>query len=80
MDTSRHDLPALFRQLGLPDDEPAIWQFIEAHRPLPSTQRLEEAPFWSPAQAAFLREAVEQDSDWSEIVEELDALLRTPGG
>ncbi len=78
MDTSPHTLNTLFAQLGLPSDEEAVWRFIREHHSLTPKLRLEQAEFWSPAQAAFLQEAVEADSDWSEVVDELDALLRLP--
>ncbi|WP_121497412.1 DUF2789 family protein, partial [Pseudomonas aeruginosa] len=32
---------------------------------------LPDAPFWNPAQASFLREALAEDSDWAEQVDEL---------
>jgi hypothetical protein len=65
----------LFRQLGLPDDPTAIDRFIAAHRPLPAGMALCDAPFWTPAQAQFLREQIGQDADWSELVDELAARL-----
>ena len=34
------------------------------------------ADFWNEAQAAFLSEAVAEDSEWCELVDELDCLLR----
>jgi hypothetical protein len=37
---------------------------------------LPQADFWSASQASFLREAVADDSDWCEVVDELDRLLR----
>ena len=75
METPFHRLPDLFRQLGLPDDPAAIDGFIAAHRPLPSGMALCEAPFWTPAQAQFLREQIRQDADWSELVDMLAVRL-----
>ena len=66
----------LFAQLGLPNDDLAIKYFIASHFPLSSDFRLAEAPFWTPAQAAFLREAILQDSDWVEMVDQLSVALR----
>jgi Protein of unknown function (DUF2789) len=66
----------LFAQLGLPNDDLAIKHFIASHAPLHSDFRLPEAPFWSPTQAAFLREAILQDSDWVEMVDQLSVALR----
>ena len=72
MDFHHHSLPNLFAQLGLPVGDAAIEQFIASHRPLPATMPLAEAPFWSPAQAAFLREEWLEDGDWAEVVDELN--------
>lgn len=71
-----HTMQTLFCQLGLDDDERQMTAFIEKHKPLPQTTPLPEAFFWSEAQATFLIEAVEDDSDWCEIVDRLDCLLR----
>jgi hypothetical protein len=68
----------LFAQLGLGSEDHQIRQFISAHSPLPDSTRLADAPFWSPAQASFLREALLQDSDWAEQVDQLNAALRSP--
>ena len=76
MDTSIHTMQTLFCQLGLASDEEQINAFIEKHRPLPRNIALSEADFWNEAQAVFLAEAVEEDSDWCELVDELDCLLR----
>lgn len=76
MDTTGHDLKVLFAQLGLPNDADAIAAFIDEHRPLDPELTLAEASFWQPAQRAFLLEALADDSDWVEAVENLDAMLR----
>ncbi|WP_411727371.1 DUF2789 domain-containing protein [Methyloglobulus sp.] len=76
MDTSIHTVQTLFCQLGLADDQEQINAFIELHRPLPNNINLSEAYFWSETQAVFLTEAIEQDSDWCELVDKLDCLLR----
>jgi hypothetical protein len=75
MENQRHDLASLFAQLGLPSDPAAIDAFIAAHRPLPPGVRLAEASFWSPTQAAFLAEQLQDDADWSEVVDELNSEL-----
>lgn len=74
MDTSHHDLSNLFRQLGLPGEPQAIETFLATHR-LNAGTALAEAPFWSHAQAEFLREALADDSDWAEAADELAMLL-----
>lgn len=76
MDTSPHTLSALFDQLGLPSSEFSIAQFIDQHSPLDPALSLVEAPFWNPAQRAFLIEVLADDSDWTELVDHLDAYLR----
>ena len=76
MDTSIHDLNALFLQLGLPNQDGDIDGFIECHQPLDHSIPLHQAPFWKPAQAAFLHEAISEDSDWCEAVDVLDSRLR----
>jgi hypothetical protein len=78
MDTPLHRFYDLFAQLGLPYDDAAIQQFIAAHAPLASEIALANAAFWTPAQALFLREALVQDADWAELVDQLNAALRRP--
>ncbi|WP_295958737.1 DUF2789 domain-containing protein [Rhodoferax sp.] len=78
MDTPTHSFHALFVQLGLPSDAPAIARFLAMNAPLPGNVLLPDAPFWSPAQATFLREALQQDSDWAEPVDQLSQALRAP--
>ncbi|WIO73355.1 DUF2789 domain-containing protein [Porticoccaceae bacterium LTM1] len=76
MDTVPHTLPTLFDQLGLPSMEEAIDRFIEEHAPLEASLCLTEAEFWNDSQKSFLRDAIRDDSDWAEVVDQLDALLR----
>lgn len=76
MDTSKHTLSVLFQQLGLPSDQKSIESFIARYSPLPSEIAIQDAPFWSESQSQFLEEGLEEDSDWAEIIDELDALLR----
>jgi hypothetical protein len=75
MDTSTHDLPALFKQLGLPDSRADINQFLQNHR-LEQGVALADADFWSHAQRQFLREGWQADADWSGAIDELAARLR----
>lgn len=77
MELPVHHFRDLFRQLGLPDDSGSIERFIAEHRPLPDGMRLAEAPFWTPAQSQFLREEILDDADWAELVDSLDASLRS---
>jgi hypothetical protein len=74
MDTTDHDLSHLFLQLGLPGEPSDIDRFVSAHRLARGTPML-HAPFWTPAQAAFLQQAVAQDSEWTTAVDELAVRL-----
>lgn len=74
MDTSHHDLPGLFKQLGLPADAHAIRAFIASH-PLDPETNIEEAPFWSSSQASFLKQSLDDDAEWAEAVDALANLL-----
>jgi len=75
MDTQRHTMQELFAQLGLPDDEAAIKRFIAEHGPLPDHRLIYDAPFWTDAQAAFLREQLKEDGDWAMVIDELNVGL-----
>lgn len=76
MENPVHALADLFAQLGLDDAPAAIGAFIEAHAPLHDSVKLPDAPFWTGAQSAFLREQLAADADWAELIDQLDAALR----
>ncbi len=76
MDTSTHTMSTLFDQLGLPSGDDDIAAFIKANSPLPKHLPLSEASFWSASQRAFLAEAIVDDAEWAEIVDQLGAALR----
>ena len=76
MDMSQHTLSALFEQLGLPSDTQSVDDFIARHAPLPPETALADAAFWNKAQAGFLHQGIDDDSDWAEVIDELDARLR----
>ncbi|MBV8158620.1 MAG: DUF2789 domain-containing protein [Dyella sp.] len=78
MDTPFHQFADLFAQLGLPSDETDIRAFIAKHSPLPQDVELWDASFWSPAQAALLRDEIAEDADWAEAVDQLNLALRAP--
>lgn len=75
MDTSEHSMAGLFAQLGLPNSETSMDNFMQNNH-LPAEIPLENAAFWSAGQAQFLREAIAEDADWAEVVDHLDAQLR----
>lgn len=74
MESPVHNLTTLCQQLGLPD----LQALLSQHAPLAEQVALADAPFWSPAQAAFLSEQLEADADWAEVIDQLDLLLRRP--
>ncbi|MGN5479705.1 DUF2789 domain-containing protein [Cupriavidus basilensis] len=76
MEQAFHRFSELFAQLGLPNDETGIRQFIAAHRPLPGNVELADAPSWTPAQATMLRDEIADDADWAEVVDQLNVALR----
>ena len=77
MESSLHTLNNLFAQLGLPSDDIEIDNFINTHKYLDSSLSLSEAPFWTPSQAAFLREEILKDADWAEVIDQLNARLHS---
>ncbi|NHI00300.1 MULTISPECIES: DUF2789 domain-containing protein [Oceanimonas] len=70
-----HPFSELFEQLGLDASHKGIEHFLHNHR-LPPEVELVEAPFWSHAQASFLKEGLQEDSDWAEVIDQLNASLR----
>ena len=75
MNPGFHHFSELFAQLGLASDDAGIAAFIAQHRPLPADTLLADAAFWTPAQAALLREQLRQDADWAEIIDQLNVAL-----
>lgn len=75
MEKPVHSMSSLFAQLGQPDDDGAIAHFIETHGPIANGLQLHEAGFWTTSQAAFLREAILDDADWAEVIDELNVEL-----
>lgn len=76
MNTPPYSFGDLFSQLGLPSDEGSVARFLATHGPLASHIMLPEAPFWTPAQATFLRESILEDAEWAEPVDRLNEALR----
>ena len=70
------NLNDLFKQLGLPNTDLDITEFIGRQKSLTPDIKLNEASFWNKNQASFLLEAIAEDANWSHVVEELDVLLR----
>lgn len=79
METPTHSMSHLFDQLGLPSDRESIEKFIVTHRPLVAGVLLHEAPFWTSAQAGFLREEILEDADWADVIDALNVGLGSAG-
>ncbi|MCB5188999.1 DUF2789 domain-containing protein [Methylobacillus caricis] len=77
MSQTFHRFSELFAQLGLPADEQGISHFLATHSPLPHDVALPDAPFWTTAQATFLREELLKDADWAEMIDQLNIALRS---
>ncbi len=71
-----HTFTDLFKQLGLPSDAMSIDAFLKLRRPLASSTRVEDAPFWSLSQRHFLKEQLASDADWAEQIDRLSLALR----
>jgi hypothetical protein len=79
MEAPMHSINNLFAQLGLPSDQASVEHFVKTHSPLPTGVILSDAPFWTLAQASFLREELLNDADWAEVIDELNAQLHAKG-
>tara|TARA_R110001599_G_scaffold3464_4_gene19079 strand:+ start:6527 stop:6799 length:273 start_codon:yes stop_codon:yes gene_type:complete len=75
MDTQHKNMQILFEQLGMDGDDASIEAFIADHYPLSKDIKLSEASFWTPSQAAFLKEEIVEDAEWAPVVDELNARL-----
>ena len=73
METS---IVTLFDQLGLDSTEQGIDKFIEKNGPLSGSVELHEAKFWNRCQSSFLKQVLDDDAEWVEVVNQLDVMLR----
>tara|TARA_R110000868_G_scaffold1627_1_gene12977 strand:- start:622 stop:852 length:231 start_codon:yes stop_codon:yes gene_type:complete len=76
MEHNHTDLGDLFAQLGLSSEQQAISEFIQKNSGLPAAVKLENADIWTKQQAEFLRSALAEDSEWAELIDQLNVLLR----
>ena len=76
MNSHHRTMGDLFGQLGLPDDDASIRSFIQLHHPMDNRLRLADAPFWTDSQAAFIKEKLSEDGDWSQLIDTLSSQLR----
>jgi len=74
MSMNNRTLEELFEQLGLSPQKIHMERYIERHQLKPGSI-LEDAIYWAPDQKAFLIEAKAEDSEWSEVVDQLANLL-----
>lgn len=78
MNNAIHSFHELFAQLGLPNENHEIAHFLTTHASIADGFRLPDAPYWTRSQAAFLRESLLQDSEWSGLVDQLSKALCSP--
>lgn len=71
-----HTMNSLFDQLGLDSSDKDIEEFIANHKPIAGEILLHEASFWNSSQANVLKQMKDDDADWAEWVDMLDAQLR----
>lgn len=76
MENFEHTMSDLFAQLGLPNTDNEVDAFIHLHNPVADGLTLGKAAFWNTGQTQFINEALSEDSDWSEVVDQLDTRLR----
>lgn len=76
MEMGQHGMAELFEQLGLGNSPEEIKDFVKNHRHKRDSAPIHEASFWTASQSAFLQQAIEQDADWAELVDQLDVMLR----
>lgn len=74
MSNVRPRMTHLFQQLGLPDSEDAIAQFIATHQLSRGTQ-ISDADFWTDSQRQFLAEKLKSDGEWAIVVDQLNEVL-----
>jgi len=75
MDAPIHPFSEIFQQLGLNDDPVEIDRWLTTHGPLDNDVKLVDAPFWTDAQRAFLKENYIADSDWIVMIDQLNVAL-----
>jgi len=74
MGINNRTLEELFEQLGLSSQKIHMERFLERHQ-LKAGSVLTDAIYWTSEQKAFLIEAKEEDSEWSEVVDHLANML-----
>ncbi len=76
MESYHTKMQDLFAQLGLPNGQKSIEDFIQKHKGLAPCTHIEDAVFWSAQQAGFIKSALIEDAEWTELIDQLNTLLR----
>jgi hypothetical protein len=66
----------LFEQLGLAGSDEGIVNFISQNKGLRQGVHIEEADFWTRPQAEFIKNALLEDAEWSELIDQLNTRIR----
>tara|TARA_R110002167_G_scaffold2337_2_gene12066 strand:- start:98 stop:328 length:231 start_codon:yes stop_codon:yes gene_type:complete len=76
MEQNHTALSELFAQLGLPNQQQEIQQFIKLNSGLATETKIEDAQCWTSSQADFLKTALAEDGEWAEVIDQLSTRLR----
>lgn len=68
-------LKDLFCQLGLDASDEGMDYFIYQNKGLPDDVHIEQADFWTDSQRAFIKAELEEDAQWCEVIDQLNAML-----
>lgn len=66
----------LFEQLGLASSDEAIVTFISEHKGLRQGVHIEDAEFWTRQQGDFIKTALLEDAEWTELIDQLNTRIR----
>lgn len=58
--------------MGLPNGHVDIANFVAKHSQVMASLALDKESSWAPGQMRFFQESLQQDSEWVEIVDQLD--------
>ena len=76
MESNHTKMQDLFAQLGLANDQASIDKFVSDNGGLARKTHIENAAFWSKPQAEFIKNALAEDAEWAELIDQLNTLLR----
>jgi hypothetical protein len=66
----------LFEQLGLASSDEGIVDFISQNKGLRQGLHIEDAELWSRQQADFIKNALLEDAEWVELIDQLNTRIR----